>query len=286
MSRSHNKKRNVGIIYELLLRNISSALVENDKKTAESALKIIENRFDKSKEIYKEFRLFNALAKTTVSDSAIAAAILTEAKQAARRCDSSQLEKEKSFLIKDINHNLKDKSFYHRRVPEYKIYATIHTLLNEWRKKDKSDLSRMIQYESKVAEWLLIEKNTSDLDSEDVNPDVNNLVVNIMTEKINNKYRGRMNKGQRDLIKSYAFSVSSNNNDTIRNSLESIKKETLDSLLEFKQSTENTVLLEKIDLVTGKILLENTEEISDEKISKFLVVMQLHEEVKEAFNEQ
>ena len=84
MSKAHNKKRNVGIIYELLLRNISSTLIENNRNNADKTLKLIETYFDKSTEIYKEFRLFNALVKSTVSDSAIAAAILTEAKSAAK----------------------------------------------------------------------------------------------------------------------------------------------------------------------------------------------------------
>ena len=113
MAKSHNKKRNVGIIYELLLRNISDSLIDGDRSLAERALKIIEKRFDKSTEVYREFRLFNALAKSTVSDSAVAAAILTEAKQAARRCNSMTLKKEKSLLIRDINYNLKDKLWPH-----------------------------------------------------------------------------------------------------------------------------------------------------------------------------
>ena len=90
-ARSHNKKRNVGIIFELLLRHISDRLVEDDQKGAQKALNLIEKYFNKDTELYKEFRLFNALAKSTVSSTSVAAAILTEAKQAARRCNMSQL---------------------------------------------------------------------------------------------------------------------------------------------------------------------------------------------------
>ena len=57
MSRSHNKKRNVGIIYELLLRNISSHLVAKNNKLAQESLDLLTNHFNKSSEIYKEFRL-------------------------------------------------------------------------------------------------------------------------------------------------------------------------------------------------------------------------------------
>jgi len=285
MKRSHNKKRNVGIIYELLLRNISNALIENDKKKASEALKIIEKRFDESTELYREFRLFNALAKSTISDSAVAAAILTEAKGAARRCDNQKLSKEKSYLIRDINHILKDDSFYHRRISEYKIYATIQTLLNEWRKEDRSDLSKMVQYEAKVINWLLQEKEEKDIDDIS-NPDVNQVVVKIMTEKINEKYKGKIERNQRDLIKSYVFSISSDNYDSIRQDLSSSRNEAIRDLDSFKTMTSNKILLEKIDRVKQKITVQNTEEITDESISKFLVVMQLRNEIKESLNEQ
>ena len=87
MNIQHNKKRNVGIIYELLLRSVSSAIVEGDKNRAQLALDIIEKHYDKKTELYKEYRLFNALIKSTVSDTPVAAAVLSEAKSAARRSD-------------------------------------------------------------------------------------------------------------------------------------------------------------------------------------------------------
>ena len=75
MPNKHNKKRNVGIIYELLLKFVSKNLIENNQKNAQEALDIIKKRFSKNTELYKEFRLFNALAKSTVSDTAVAAAV-------------------------------------------------------------------------------------------------------------------------------------------------------------------------------------------------------------------
>ena len=173
MSRSHNKKRNIGIIYELLLRSISSSLIANEKDRAEKALKIIENRFDKSTEVYKEFRLFNALANSSVSDSSVVAAILTEARQACERCNVEKLDKEKSILIRDINYNLKDENFYFRRIPEYKSYATIQTLLNDWRSKDKAPLTRIVEYQSKVAERLLSNSPDKKDISEEKNENIN-----------------------------------------------------------------------------------------------------------------
>jgi len=283
MSKSHNKKRNVGIIYELLLRSISSSLINDDKKIAQKALDIIGKRFDKSTEIYKEFRLFNALAKSTVSSSAVTAAILTEAKQAARRCDTSTLNIEKSNLIRDINHNLNDSNFYYRRIPEYTVYATIQTLLNDWRQKDQASLSRVVQYESKVAEHLLSEKPVIDLEK-DIDSDVNSLVVDIMTEKINKRYKGKLSSTQRDVIKEYIFSLSENKNDKILNKLNEIKNRTISNLESFKTVTKNSVLLEKIEEVKDKIVSESFDKIDDDSISRFLVLIQLQQELKEAID--
>jgi hypothetical protein len=286
MGKSHNKKRNVGIIYELLLRNISDSLIKNNKKLARKSLDIIENRFDKSTELYKEFRLFNALAKSTVSDTSVAAAILTEAKNAARRCDTATLNREKSLLIRDINHNLKDDKFYHRRVPEYKTYATIQTLLNEWRLKDTSDLTKTIQFESRVAEWL-INKEKPSLDVEDIrNPDVDSLVVKMMSEKINKKYGEKLGDLQRHLLKEYVFSLSKDKDDRIRSVLTDIKNDTILNLNEFKSSTDNSIILEKIDAVKRRILNENLENIDDDSISRFLVLISLRKEIREALNDR
>ena len=46
--KSHNKKRNVGIIYEQLVFRLSKALVENDKKTFEDTKTLIKRYFKKN----------------------------------------------------------------------------------------------------------------------------------------------------------------------------------------------------------------------------------------------
>ena len=47
----HNKKRNVGIIYELLLKYISKNILEGNKVEAKKATRIVESRFKKGTEL-------------------------------------------------------------------------------------------------------------------------------------------------------------------------------------------------------------------------------------------
>jgi hypothetical protein len=285
MSRSHNKKRNVGIIYELLLRNISSHLVAKNNKLAQESLDLLTNHFNKSSEIYKEFRLFNALANATVSDSAVAAGILSEAKQAARRCNIKKLNHEKSMLIREINHKLKDPSFYHRRINNYRIYATIQTLLNDWREVDTADLTRVINYETQVVHRLLEKKEVSSL-SESLDPNVDGLIVKIMTDKLNDKYGNTLNESQKDIIRSYVFSMSDDGGTSILKKLNGLKGTTLLELKQFRDKTDNSVLLEKIDRVEKKLSEYLVSDINDDQISKFLTISKLKSELEEALSEK
>ena len=83
MSNNHNKKRNVGLIYEQLIRYASKCLLEGKAERAETAMKIMKDHFKPGSELYKEFRLFNALVQTSVSSESLAIRVLDEAKKAA-----------------------------------------------------------------------------------------------------------------------------------------------------------------------------------------------------------
>ena len=77
INRSHNKKRNVGIIYEQLLTTAARGIVENDKKLKLVKLKKSLNDFIKDgTEIYREHRLFTAIIEPHISDGSLATKIL------------------------------------------------------------------------------------------------------------------------------------------------------------------------------------------------------------------
>ena len=100
------------LLYEFLVQTISKSLIDDDKKKSSAALKILRKHYKPGTQLYKEFRLINALAKTTVSSEHVAASILKEAKAAATSMDHDSLDREKSLLIRNINHNINDDNFY------------------------------------------------------------------------------------------------------------------------------------------------------------------------------
>lgn len=278
----HNKKRNVGIVYELLLRYVSSKLVENKKAEAQIALDIIEKRFDHSTELFKEFRLFKALTTATADDSSIAAAIIQESKAAAKRIDNTKLEAEKGRLIHDINHKINEETFYKSSVSDYKIYATIQTLINSWQSDDRSDLAKMVMYEGQLIQRLLEEKIPALVLEEQKTEDIDKLVIKIMTEKLNEKYSGQLTTEQKDIIKNYVFAAASDDMSEFTEYLDGIKSNTLSMIAELHTTSDNDIILEKVEEVKNKITSLSTDDIQDSTIHRFLQVSSLKDELMRA----
>ena len=279
-SHNHNKKRNTGLIYEFLVRTISSALVEGDKKKSSAALKILKRHFKPGTELYKEFRLINSLVKTTVSSDSVAGSILREAKTAAKNYDLSELNREKSILIKHINYTLGNGDFYDQQINEYKTYATVQNLLNCWRTED-SDIGKVALYEDQLVKWLTSGKETLDEHViPEENPGMSRLLMKVMTKKLNEKYSGVLSEDQRALVKSYIFSTASDDVGIIKNKLSEIKDNLLDRIDEYSRANEeNEYIKQKLGSVRDRLLSETIENINDEVITRFMLYTRLGSEL-------
>jgi hypothetical protein len=281
----HNKKRNVGIIYEQLLRSVAKFLVEGKEQKREKTLFILKAHFRPGSELYKEFRLFNALVKTSVESDSLATRILGEAKHAAMACDATRLRNEKAKLIKEINLQLDDANFYNQRIQDYRSYATIQTLLNDWRGGPKSDLGRIAKYENQMVKWLTTEKIQYDNTDLNKNNDINRLTVKIMSEKFNKKYAGSMSDEQSDIIQEYVIYRHSGQDKILCERLETMKNDAINELSIFVEASQNKVLYEKFNHVKNNIVTVSTSQINDKTISKFLLISKLRAELLENDNE-
>ena len=202
-SKNHNKKRNSILLYEFLVSSISKSLVEDDKRKSSAALKILKRHFKKGTNLYKEFRLLNSLIKTSVTSPQVASRILKEAKDAAIKLDTAELDREKSLLIRNINHTINnDNSFYDQHINEYRMCATIQQLINEWQSED-TDITKIAEYEDQLVHWLLLpKKNVSEHTISEESSGTSRLLMAVMSKKLNEKYSNVLNEQQKaDWIK-------------------------------------------------------------------------------------
>ncbi len=282
MSRgSHNKKRNVGLIYEFLVRYISRSLVEGRDINAKKAVSILNKHFQPGTELYREFRLFNSLYTTSVTSESVVASILSESRNAAKRYNLGQLDKEKSKLIREINYQINDPTIFNQSIVDYKILATIQTLLNDWRNPTGIDIARVAKYEDRLTQWLLTEKSTDTDLNNYKSPESNQLMVDIMTKKLNEKYSHVLSERQQEVLQQYAMSGRLNDNSIIVLFLENIRKSSLDQIDKYiSHNPELGTLREKLTQTRRHLVEENLDVLDDRLIERYLKYIKLLEEME------
>lgn len=278
----HNKRRNSLLMYEFLVKTISKALIDDDKKRSGIALKILKKHFKPGTELYKEFRLMNALVKTTVSSDHVAASIIKEAKSAVNAHDEKKLDREKSLLIRNINHGLNDENFYDQHVSEYKLYATIQTLVNEWKMPNK-DLQLIGQFEDSLMKHLLdLKEAYKDAQISEDSDGTARMLMKVMTKKLNEKYNGILNDQQRSLIKAYAYSTASNDDTSIKKKLQEIKTDLLKLIdsTSVQDEFKNNHMREKLIETRQTIDQESFGQVDDSTVTRFMLYSRLKDELE------
>lgn len=271
--KSHNKKRNVGIIYEQLVLRLSKALVENDKKTFRDTRQIIKKYFKKGTELYKEHKLVNSLADFETEQASVIPTILEETKKATWRINDRRLDREKSRLIRDINETF-GKSFYSTRVGNYRDLATIDLLLNEYRKGSDSDHAKLLEYSDKVTK-ILTRKKAQKVVEEMKTPEVNSLVVKIMREKFSKTYSKNLSNDQINLVNEWVLNGSS---DALVSEMKATKKMCLDVLKKYRETCSNDFISGNLSEVYNNVSETVFEDINESHVIK---TMTMHEIINE-----
>jgi hypothetical protein len=283
-NRSHNKKRNVGIIYEQLINYMCKCIIDNDENGVSKINSVIKENFKKDTQLYRELKFFNALIQTKGIDASLATNIIQEAKKSCQHHFSEDvLEKEKSSLIKELNYSFGKGNLFESKVKNYKMLATVQTLLNEWRKGKNSDFQIITQYEKQLHDWMTESINEStELNESYVSKNVDELTFRIMNQKFNKKYDKLLNDDQKKLIKLFVENKSNTNID-LTNLFDEIKLKSIKLLESF--NCNNQILNERYDIVKNNVKAINIRDISEENLKKFLTLCKLNEELKGDINE-
>ena len=279
-NRSHNKKRNVGIIYEQLINHMCNCVVENNEDNVKQINRVIKEHFKKNTQLFRELKFFNALIKTRDIDSNLATNIINEAKKACQYHFSSEdLEMEKSNLIKDLNYSFGKGNIFESKINNYKILATVQTLLNEWRKGRNSDFEICTEYEKQLHEWMTT-KEPVVITEKLITGHVDELTFRLMNERFNKKYENVLSEQQKKIIKLF-IEINSSNKLELQQEFENIKESSKKMLKEYKSKCNNSILLENYSIVENRINSVDCADTSEESMKKFLTLCKLNEELKD-----
>jgi hypothetical protein len=159
------------------------------------------------------------------------------------------------------------------------MYATVQTLMNEWRTLS-SNIRKRAEYEDRLVRWLVTEKaqlNQSSLGDEPAGS--NRLLLKVMTTRLNQKYADALNPRQRRLIRAYALAESRDDSDVLKKNLNDIKTTTLltiDRMLESKDCEYK----QRLSDVREILLSESTDTFNDDVITRYMSYCKLIDDLE------
>ena len=277
-----NKKRNSGLLMEFLIRHISRCLMNGKKEDAQKAVALSTKYFSEGTPLNKELSLFGTILKANVKTRDSAQKILDSVCRDAEKMNVRILDEQKSKLIKDINHTLKQEDFYDAKIPNYTVYSSLQTLLNEARNKNKTlNIADKVRIEENISEYL-IRNPVVVKDPLKTNPNYNNAVYGFLMQRFHKKYEGKLNESQKKLLTQYALYLISNKQENLKESISKEISKIKNSLMSVKDDLiqKDVDLMKKINECRKKFSSFSVDEITEQKVLEILQYMKLVEEVE------
>jgi hypothetical protein len=209
MKIKHNKYKNTGILFELLVRKITADTLSNGNSKAAS---LVKKYFTKS-ELANENKLYQTINNSISLSEGKAETILSTVLELSKKLDRDRLAKEKYNLIKEIKENFDLNDFFQAKIKDYKLLASTYVLFESVNNKGFGNPESIIT--SKIT---ILEHITSTPDSKislspiveelmSLDKGTRSLAYKIMLEKYNTKFDG-LSKEQKEVLKEYINSAS------------------------------------------------------------------------------
>jgi len=284
----HSKFKNTGVLFELLVRQITLEVLNGDKK--ENAKKIVREYFAPNTELNKELRLYDILLKEKYSSETKADRLVETVCDAHAKLNQSTLSKEKFNLIKEISAKFDIEQFLSSPITNYKVLASIYKVFESKRESNydikdifNSKITLIENITSKPSQKLKPTEDTKLIEIyKQQDKDLRLLTYKILVETFNKKYTN-LDDSQKNLLKEYINNITNTTKfkdyvsielPNIIAELKAIKVKVQDRVTTIKLS-ETISVLEKMKI--GKA-------VTDNNVSSIMLSYELIKELKSKIN--
>ena len=205
MNIKHSKYKNTGILFELLVRQITSDTLSGKDS---NATKILKKYFVKT-ELGKEYKLYETLAKHKNLTEGKAEIVINSVIESSKNLNRGALKRQKYNLIKEISNYYNLEEFFATKLPTYKTHAALYTLVEIYNSENLSNPDQIINNKIAILESLTTraidkQKVEDDLMTEfqSYDKDLRILTYKVMLEKFNGKYAS-LNDNQKHVLKEF-----------------------------------------------------------------------------------
>jgi len=280
MNIKHSKYKNTGILFELLVRQITADTLNGGQSPA---LNIIKKYFTKS-ELGKELKLYESLNKNTQLHESRANLLVQTLLESSQKLNRGILRREKYNLINEIKKHYNLEEFFKTKLPNYKAYAAFYNLIEININPDFTNPEQLISNKVTLLEYLssgkVGDQVKSDITQEfqSYDKDIRLLTYKILLEKFNGKY-SNFHPSQKEILKEFITSVDSTPKlkTFYNNKIQEFKKE----LNKLSQEVTDKVISIKLSEVVPLIVeINKNVSIDNGHIVNLLQYAELIEEIK------
>jgi len=252
MQIKHSKYKNTGILFELLIRQITTDTLEGKNSSAKD---LLQKYFVKS-ELGREYKLYESLLKKTSLTEAKASITISTLVESSKSLNRGAIKRQKYNLINEIKRHYDLTHFFNHNLPNYKPFAAFYTLL-ELNNSNTSNPNQLIQNKITILEHLtagsIKKSKVRDEVMEEVNKydkDTKLLTYKILMEKFNGKY-DNLAINQKLILKEYINSI--DNAPRLKRFYIDKINEIKENLKDLNNSTQNEVTKIKINEIVSLI---------------------------------
>jgi len=283
MNIKHSKYKNTGILFELLVRQVTADTLNGSES---AALGIIKKYFVKS-ELSKEYKLYETLTKNTALTESKANVMIQSLLETSKKLNRGILRREKYSLINEIRQNYNLEEFFKTKLSNYKTFAAFYMLSEIQNTEALVDTNLIVNNKMTLLEHLssnVVKEETVEADIlqefQSFDKDTRMLTYRILMENFNGKYTD-LYDSQKEVLRQYINSVDSTPvlKEFYNTEVGKIKAQ----LAELNSSITDKAVQIKINEVISLVTeLDKKDKVSSDNIVNILQYLELVEELKKA----
>ena len=205
----HSKFKNTGILFEILVKKITSDTLSGKNS---KAIKIIKEYFV-STELGKEYKLYETMFKTQNQSEHRANMVLNTILEQSKKLNKSKLKGEKYRLIKELKSVYNLEELFKTKLSDYKVQASLYTLLEMYNTDKSTNPQQIVDNKITVLEHVsggaVNNKKIKDTvlaEFKSYDKDLRTLTYHVILENFNTKYDNLNNK-QKLILKEFINSA-------------------------------------------------------------------------------
>lgn len=277
MKIKHNKLKNTAILFECLVKQMTTDFMSSNHSPA---LQFIKKYFKEGTQLKKELNLYNNIINSKIKEENRFVNYIDEVLKLKKNIiNESKLSNEKYNIIKEIKSNYDINNIFSYNVPNYKLAASIYKLFSGIAVNESLD--SFVNTKFIIIKSILQNKITTPISELSIlneqSPEIKQMATKLLIEKFNKKY-SKLSINQRNLLKEYINNVENKN--TLKFYVLDIIPKISKKINEVSKKQDDIIKIKLNEVNTTINNMSNIKVVTDEHIMTLMKTYELLKKLK------